>query len=383
MGLLIPGIVIAQDPPIPGFSPDTASLVGAATTARPAIPGAQPVAQATPNAQQAQIAAQQAGINIPPEIAAQVPLTGRQVELPPLPNRREERQEERREERRGEGRAQIAPAAQTMMPTPGAAPSSPTFGTIDDPAFQNIIKKTFPLTPEQIAALHLILQEHQRAAAAPADSPTPTLSTQTVVLAPGTTPPVLRLANGYVSSIVFLDETGQPWPISGYTIGNPQVFNINWDGKSNILMMQGVGRYETGNLAVLLNGLATPIMLTIASDQTVVDYRIDFRVAGRGPFAKAPLIGGTLPKEADSALMDLLEGVPPVGSQRLVVMGGPAEAWVSGQKLFVRTPLTLISPGWDATMSSVDGTKAYEMNVAPMLLAVQDGQTITLRLEGL
>jgi hypothetical protein len=34
-------------------------------------------------------------------------------------------------------------------------------------------------------------------------------------------------------------------------------------------------------------------------------------------------------------------------------------------------------------MSSVDGTKAYEMNVTPMILAVQDGQTITLRLEGL
>lgn len=303
--------------------------------------------------------------------AAPAPAPAQQVNLPPLPPPP------------GQNAQNVqAPRAQAAA-TPPASEVSSTFGTISDPAFQNIIKKTFPLTPDQIAALHMILNEHQRSAAAPAESPTPTLSTQTVVLMPGSTPPVLRLANGYVSSVVFVDETGQPWPISGYTIGNPQVFNINWDGKSNILMMQGIGQYETGNMAVLLTGLATPIMLTIVSDQTVVDYRIDFRVQGRGPLAKAPLIGGTLPRQANVALMDLLEGVPPVGSQRLVVHGGPAEAWVQSGKMYVRTPLTLISPGWEATMTSADGTKAYEMNATPMLLAVQEGQTIALRIDGL
>ena len=332
-----PGVLLGQQSPT-AFTAETAALVQPVPTIAPA--GVQPVAQTLPV---------------------------QQVNLPPLP-------------------APPPAVANNIAPAtnPAIAPAvSSTFGTISDPAFQNIIKKTFPLTPEQIAALHLILQEHQRAAAAPADSPTPTLSTQTVILTPGSTPPVLRLANGYVSSVVFLDETGQPWPISGYTIGKPQVFNINLDGKSNILMMQGIGKYETGNMAVQLNGLATPIMLTLVSDQTVVDYRIDFRVQGRGPLAKAPLIGGTLPRQADSALLDLLEGVAPIGSQRLVVSGGPAEAWILGQKMYIRTPLTLLSPGWESTMSSIDGTKAYEMSATPMLLAVQDGQTLTLRIEGL
>lgn len=371
MGCLLASLtVFAQNPAT--FTPETAALVQpAATPATATSANTSIVPPALPVAAEAQTA-QPLSQTIAPVPTAQT-LSPQQVNLPPLPT---------------PPPAVAAQAAQTNLPPKAtaaatAAAVSGTFGTIGDPAFQDIIKKTFPLTPEQIAALRLILQENQRAAAAPADSPTPTLSTQTVVLTPGSTPPVLRLANGYVSSIVFLDETGQPWPISGYTIGNPQVFNINWDGKSNILMMQGIGKYETGNMAVQLNGLATPIMLTIVSDQTVIDYRLDFRVQGRGPLARAPLIGGTLPRQADSALLDLLEGVPPIGSQRLLVSGGPAEAWVLGQKMYIRTPLTLLSPGWEATMSSIDGTKAYEMNATPMLLAVQEGQTVTLRIEGL
>lgn len=340
--VLYPVMIFAQENVNTTLSPETAALVApkAPTATRPAT-------VATPV--------------VAPNVA-------KQVDLPPLPP--------------PPSAANNSAPMQVATPQIAAPQVTSTFGTVEDPAFQNVIKKTFPMTPEQIAALRMILQENQRSAAAPAESPTPTLSTQTVILTPGSTPPVMRLANGYVSSVVFLDETGQPWPISGYTIGNPQVFNINWDGKSNILMMQGVGRYETGNIAVQLTGLATPIMLTIVSDQSVVDYRIDFRVSGRGPYAKAPLIGGTLPRQANSVLMDLLEGVPPMGSTSLLVTGGPAQAWISGDKMYVRTPLNLLSPGWDATLSSIDGTKAYEMNVTPMLLASQDGQTVTLRIEG-
>ncbi len=93
-----------------------------------------------------------------------------------------------------------------------------------------------------------------------------------VNLAPGTTPPAIRLAQGYVTSLVFVDSTGAPWPIAVFDIGNPKAVNIQWDGKGNILMMQAVSPYSDGDIVVRLVGLPTPITLEIVSGQ---------RLAGR------------------------------------------------------------------------------------------------------
>lgn len=258
-----------------------------------------------------------------------------------------------------------------------------TFGSIYDPAFQSAIQQQFPLSEEQIKLLKQLYDEKQRAAAAPLNVPTPTVSSQTVSLSPGSTPPVIKMATGYVSSVVFVDETGQPWPIYSYSIGNPSAYDIQWDKTSNILLIQGMKSYQFGNMAIRLVDLDTPVMLTLVSDQNAVDYRIDLRVQGRGPNAQAPLIGGTIPEKANDILLALLDGVPPPGSERLKITGGKAEAWMINNELYLRTPLTLLSPGWQATMSSIDGTRVYQLKPAPLILTSHQGKTVLLKVEGL
>jgi len=258
------------------------------------------------------------------------------------------------------------------------------FGTLQDPAFQNMTGKMFPMTVEQIRALRDVYETTKRITAEPARiPPRPLVSSQTVSLSPGTVPPVIRLANGYVTSVVFVDETGAPWPVAAYSVGNPQAFNIQWDTESNLLMIQGQGAYVTGNMAVSLAKLPTPIMLTIVSEQNVVDYRVDFRVQGRGPNANGSIIGSSLPQNSNQMLMNLLDGVPPGDARALEVTGGPAEAWVREGTMFVRTPLTVLSPSWTATMTSPDGTKVYQMNPTPMVLVSDRGQSVVLKVKGL
>jgi intracellular multiplication protein IcmK len=258
------------------------------------------------------------------------------------------------------------------------------FGTLQDPAFQNMTGKMFPMTAEQIRALRDVAEATKRITAEPARiPPRPLVSSQTVSLSPGTVPPVIRLANGYVTSVVFVDETGAPWPVAAYSIGNPQAFNIQWDSESNLLMIQGQGAYVTGNMAVSLAKLPTPIMLTIVSEQNVVDYRVDFRVQGRGPNANGSIIGSSLPQNSNQLLMNLLDGVPPSDARTLEITGGPAEAWARGGTMFLRTPLTVLSPSWTATMSSPDGTKVYQMNPTPMVLVSDRGQSVVLKVKGL
>jgi intracellular multiplication protein IcmK len=179
-----------------------------------------------------------------------------------------------------------------------------------------------------------------------------------------------------------MDSTGQPWPIQAYSIGDPTAFNIQWDRKGNTLLVQAASYYKRSNLAVILRGLDTPVMITLLSGQEVIDYRVDLRVPGMGP--NAVLVQNGLPDVANPLLLDVLNGIPPKGSKTLKVSGGDCQAWLLNNRLFLRTNLDIISPAWKSVMSSIDGTHAYELQPAPVVLALQRGKdkTLILTIEG-
>ncbi|OCH98450.1 type IV secretion protein IcmK [Legionella jamestowniensis] len=255
---------------------------------------------------------------------------------------------------------------------------------IDTQAFEGVTRQLFPLTPEQIVRLKQIYNASEYAQAATAGTPPkPTATSQFVNLSPGSTPPVIRLSQGFVSSLVFLDSTGSPWPISAYDLGDPASFNIQWDKTGNTLMIQSLKLYTYGNLAVRLRGLNTPVMLTLIPGQKAVDYRVDLRVQGIGPNAKAMPMEEGIPPSANDLLLHVLDGVPPPGSQRLTVSGGDARAWLLNERMYVRTNLTILSPGWIASMTSADGMHAYEMQKSPVLLVSWHGKVMQLKVEGL
>lgn len=271
------------------------------------------------------------------------------------------------------------PHTETSTEAPKASVSVEDLNKI---AFGSMTQTMLPMSPEQIKRLRALFNQTQAAAAATAGTPPrPTISSQFVNLEPGATPTVIRLAEGYVTTLAFLDSTGQPWPVDNYDIGNPQAFNIQWDKKSNLLMIQATSLYNVGNLAIQLRALETPVMVTLISGQKAVDYRVDLRIPGSGPNAKA-LLGRNLPQSANPVLLNVLEGVPPPENIALKVSGGTAQAWLMGNHLYLRTRLTLISPAWIATMSSPDGMKAYEMPKTPLILGFEDGQSIQLKIEG-
>lgn len=255
---------------------------------------------------------------------------------------------------------------------------------IDLKAFEGVTRQLFPLNPEQIIRLKQLYHSTEFAEASTAGTPPkPTATSQFVNLSPGSTPPVIRLSQGFVSSLVFLDSTGAPWPISAYDLGDPSAFNIQWDKTSNTLMIQAMKLYNYGNLAVRLRGLNTPVMLTLIPGQKAVDYRVDLRIQGYGPNAKSLPMEEGIPPSASDILLHILDGVPPPGSQRLTVSGGDARAWTINDKMYVRTNLTILSPGWIGSMTSADGMHAYEMQKSPVLLVSWHGKVMQLKVEGL
>lgn len=183
-----------------------------------------------------------------------------------------------------------------------------------------------------------------------------------------------------MTSLVFVDSTGQPWPIDSFSLGNPAAYNIAWDKRSNILLMQAITAYRTGNMAVILKNLNTPVMIDLVPGQAAVDTRVDLRIPGLGPQAKPSY--SSLPGTEDPNLLNLLEGIPPSGAKSLITTGCDNCAWILNDKLYLRTQYTILSPGWISTMASADGTHVYVLQPTPMILATYNGKTIQISIEG-
>lgn len=269
-------------------------------------------------------------------------------------------------------------AVQLALPTPVV----PNTGVADQ-AFSNMTRSLMPLTTEQIQTLHYLFDQSRKSAAeAPGLPPKPTSSSVVVNLSPGATPPVIRLSAGFVTSLVFLDSTGGPWPIHAYDLGDPKGFNIQWNKKSNTLLVQASDAYKSGNLAVMLKGLNTPVMLTLLPGQQAVDYRVDLRVPGLGP--NALVVIDETPGQGDPQLLNVLDGIPPPGSKQVDVVGGECQAWLSADgNLFLRTRLTVLSPSWISSMTSADGMHAYELEKTPVVLVSARGKVVQLSIQGL
>ncbi len=254
---------------------------------------------------------------------------------------------------------------------------------VNQEAFVGATNALLPMSPDQIRSLHALFDETQRAASeAPGVPPLPTSTAIQVRLEPGATPPLIRLSAGIVTSLVLVDSTGAAWPIKAYSIGNPKAFNIQWEPGSNLLLLQSLTVSKSGNLAIVLKDFNTPVMVTLMSGQKAVDYRVDLRVPGFGPNARAEIEG--LPATESPYLLDVLNGVPPRGSKKLVLPNCiNCDLWALRKRFYLRTQFTLLSPAWVSKMSSPDGTNAYELNQTPVLLLSEHGKVFTLTVEGL
>lgn len=264
-----------------------------------------------------------------------------------------------------------------------SAPPGPPPSEEATEAFNAMMQQNMPLNPGQVIKLHQMIDASQRAAVMPAViPPKPVSSTLMVNLAPGATPPAIRLAQGYITSLVFVDSTGMPWPLASFDNGDPKLTNIQWDGKSNIVLIQAQAAYGDSDLVVRLSGLATPITLQLVLGQRVVDYRTDIHVAGFGPNTKDLPTGTALPESANQLLLNVLDGIAPPGSKSLVVKGGDCQAWLLGEKMYLRTRMTILSPGWVGRMVSPDGMNAYEIQRSSSILVSKYGNPIALKIEG-
>ena len=284
-------------------------------------------------------------------------------------------------------------AAQAQQPAPIPAPGTPIpnlpkLPSINHKAFEQVTEEAAPLSPEQIKALRKLVDDAERAAAAPARFvPKPVSSAVTISLLPGATPPVVRLFSNYVSNVMFVDQVGNPLIVEEVDPGAASQFNVTWSQKaksqlgSNVIKLSPKSSYASGNISITLDGVMTPVSLTLVSGQREVDYRVDVRVKGIGGTGKSA--GGTaLPDSVNPIMQGMLEGVAPDGAKTLVSSNPDVNAWEYRNRFYVRTNYTLLSPAYTGIQKSPDGSAVYELPPVSVLVAVSGGNTININLSG-
>jgi len=249
-------------------------------------------------------------------------------------------------------------------------------------SFDRAEKGLLPLSTDQIRDFMRRLETVQKGSQPPSGGPPkPEVRTATLSLDPGVDPPVVNLVSGYVTTITVIDATGEPWPIADVGVGGNFEVSPTQAG-SHVVRVMPLTRFGTGNISVILKGLSTPIIFRLAAGGPSVDMRYDARVPKVGPNGKMPIIGRPRLEAGDDAIMMLLDNAPPADAKRMKVSGLDARtmAWMLNNHVYVRTPLTLLSPAWDASVSSADGMTVYEIGDAPVLLMSDNGAMVRARL---
>ncbi len=244
-------------------------------------------------------------------------------------------------------------------------------------AFDAAITGMFPLQPDHIRALLEHYDKTKRAAETPVhSSPRPEISVKTLSLDPGVAPLALKTATGHITTLNILDVTGAPWPVQDVSwAGDFEVIEPEEGGHVIRITPMAVTAY--GNMSIRLLTLKTPITISLRTETDVVQYRVDARIPEFGPFAQTPLIDGGSERVAGNALItSILDGTPPSSAVKLDVGGvdGRTSAYKIQGMTYVRTPLTLLSPGWEQSVSSADGMHVYALDDTPVLLLSDRGR---------
>ena len=290
------------------------------------------------------------------------------------------------------------PSIDPAPPQPGSAPAE---AGLDDSAYQAGRQNAIPLTPEMIRDLGRRFRENQTAreeVVAPVVA-LPVTRSVNASIAPGGAVPIVQSVQGYPTALAFVDATGQPWPIAWDTNSNPSDtsgggqgaavqavgFDVHVPVKgSNVLQIAPRSSVPRGGLLVNLAGASAPLTFMVVAGRDRYDARIDVRVASRGPNAKVEIITRPNTPETGAAyLTAMLDGAPPAEAVPLNVTGvspDDVRAWRLGDKVYLRTQYTVLSPEWVASENGQGGMSIYAIPSTPVVLLSANGRSVAARL---
>lgn len=237
-----------------------------------------------------------------------------------------------------------------------------------DRQVQNL--KGLQFTPEQTKVVKGLLLEQKRNQASPYIN-TPQAKTRSIGISmnPGEEPPVLRLSAGMLTTVVFTDSSGNPWNIEKVSLDRSR-FNdgLAPEAKSqpedvpdtNILTLEPLDPAAFGNVSITLKGMSTPVIFMLTTGQRDLDVRVDARLPGRSPEAKAMYsAGGYTSITPDNVSLQFMDGLAPDGAVEMRTDSSNVRAWKYGGYIYVRSNFGIIQPAFLSSFRANNGMKIF------------------------
>ncbi|MRU28296.1 DotH/IcmK family type IV secretion protein [Xylella fastidiosa] len=280
------------------------------------------------------------------------------------------------------------PAGAGTAPQNGIAPMPPLAPPSNYDRAEQVVS---PFSNSEIVKLRQQLDDLRKAKAYHPVRTVPRISSISVDLSPGAALPIVRVLPGEQTTLVFVDSTGAPWPLAVTPrVSDLRYFDVEWLSGTPFVVISALSAYEDGNVIVFLQGMATPVVVKLATGEPdskeksrVVDYRLDLRVPGRGPNAQAPFLGTGRIALYDDTMQGFLDGIPPTSAKLVTAHGDiPAhtQVWQYGDAMFVRTNYD-IQTAFDQSMFAADGTRVYRLPPTPYVTLSEMDKSVTLQLD--
>ena len=246
-----------------------------------------------------------------------------------------------------------------------------------------------PLVPRQVKAYKDHVDSTKRAIVE--DKPQTSTGSRNLKLEASAEIQEVLLTPGYITSLVFYDSTGEPWPITSCSVGNKNAFAVIVpDGlePGNMINVQGIQKFANSNIVLTLKDFSLPVVVNLQTTGmkgpgAITNSMISFRANRMGPNAKQPIIGKPIQTSISKTMMTFLNGVPPKEAVSIssVSEREDMDMWRYQGSLYLRTYSPVVWPAWDLLVNGSEGLALYKLPDVPNVLVSVDGKKISLDIE--
>jgi hypothetical protein len=251
-------------------------------------------------------------------------------------------------------------------------------------AYEKTMQETYPLTAKQVEQMRLRDSELKKATNAPLKDVKLNISSDDLDVDVNN-PIVMRVAKGYNATLVFFDQSGQPWPIEGDVVHEKSSFTSTIVSKTKHIVSFDISEdFSESTAMITLEGHPVPLIVKLVGNDTIVDSRKSIRVLKYGPNAQVePFVLNELENVSPDMLNILEGGNIPADAKRFVLNGVTGEVYLWKGEMYVRTRSSLMSPPWKQSAISNSGYRVYRMKPTSVLLFTDNnGQRIQGTVEG-
>ena len=231
---------------------------------------------------------------------------------------------------------------------------------------RSMLDKAIPFTPEETQAIKRDSIDARRAVKkTPYGIPDHLMELINVNIEDGK-PIRVKVAPGFMSSVVFADVLGNPWTVERLVNANETAFSAEED--NNIITIYMNEQEGVGNLSVRLKDMNTPLILILETDYEQVHGRLEVKLNQMFPGAEINSnmldfdMFSSSSRHDSTAIKILNMDIPPNAIVRRLEGLPNAFVYEIGEYYYITMNQRLIQPHWGYGSITPSGKRIYRIS---------------------